>query len=101
MVLREFIEKESIEITDDELEGEIEKMALEAGSESKQVRAMFKELGSKDSLRRVMVERKAVDQVAELALTEGSAVTAKPKRASAKTTKPTNKTSKATKRTGK
>ena len=101
LVLREFIEKESIEITDDELEGEIEKMALEAGSESKQVRAMFKELGSKDSLRRVMVERKAVDQIAELALTEGSAVTAKPKRARAKTTKPTNKVSKATKRTGK
>ena len=76
-------------------------MCIRDSSESKQVRAMFKELGSKDSLRRVMVERKAVDQVAELALTEGSAVTAKPKRASAKTTKPTNKTSKATKRTGK
>ena len=101
LVLREFIEKQNIEIPDQELDSEIEKMALEAGTEAKQVRDMFKELGSKDSLRRVMVERKAVDEISKLALSDEPVSPAKQKRSGATTKKTPKPKSTTSKRTGK
>ena len=68
LVLQEFIKHHAIEVTEDQVKDEIEKMVSDSGPEAKQIRDMFKEQGSKESLRRVMTERKAVDAIAELAL---------------------------------
>ena len=73
-------------------------MVLEAGTESKQVREMFKELGSKDSLRRVMVERKAVDSIAQMTLRENSSSPSKSKPAKLKTKKTSTEITKTPKR---
>ena len=68
LVLQEFIKRNGIEVTEEDVDAEIEKMVSDAGSEAKQVRNMCKEQGAQESLRRVMTERKAVDAIAELAL---------------------------------
>ena len=77
LVMRELVAQNAIEVSDKEVEAEVAKMAGDAGSEGKQIRDMFKEQGAKDSFRRVLAERKAIDVIADIAATEASATKTK------------------------
>lgn len=67
LVIREIVKQQQIDVTDDEIDAEIESMATDAGPEAKEVRKHFQQRENKDSLRRVLQNRKAVQWVSDLA----------------------------------
>ena len=82
LVLRELIKQHDIEVTDDEVNAEVEKLAAGAGPQAGSVRKMFASEVGQASLRRTVLSRKAVDLLSSIAQGEESA--AKPARAQAK-----------------
>jgi trigger factor len=66
-VLREVAKAKSLEATDEELDAEIEEMAGDAGESADQVRRIFQDPERRESLRRVLVNRKTLKHISELA----------------------------------
>ena len=64
-VLRKLVADYSIEVDDDALKEEIEQLAKSAGSDAKQVRSGLKEPSTRESFRRVIAERRAIDRLSE------------------------------------
>lgn len=67
VVLREIATEANIEISDEDIDQEIETMAAGAGQEADQVRKMFEPGENQDSLRRSLLNRKAVEYLTEIA----------------------------------
>jgi trigger factor len=67
VVLREIATLAGIEASDEDVDQEIETMAAGAGQEAEQVRKMFESEENKDSLRRSLLNRKAVEHLTEIA----------------------------------
>ena len=73
LVLRELVDDCGVAVSDEEVDAEIERMAADSGADAKRVRDMFREQATRDSLRRMLEERKVVDAVAALAAGEAEA----------------------------
>ena len=84
VVLREITQSVGIEASEEDVDQEIELMAASAGQEADQLRKMFESEENRDSLRRSILNRKAVQHIAELADQKSNA---KPKNATAEKTK--------------
>ena len=83
-VLREVARHEAFEATDAEVDEEIESMAEGSGAGADEVRKLFTEQERRESLRRALVNRKAIDHLTAIAGQTGSAGKPKAKRAPAK-----------------
>ncbi|MCE2470034.1 MAG: trigger factor [Dehalococcoidia bacterium] len=73
LVLRELVDDCGVAASDEEVDAEIERMAADSGAEANRVRDMFREQTTRDSLRRMLEERKVVDAVAAIAAGEAEA----------------------------
>ena len=67
VVLREIATEANIELSDEDVDQEIETMAAGAGQEADQVRKMFEAVENQDSLRRSILNRKAIEYLTEIA----------------------------------
>lgn len=92
-VLREVARQEAFEASDAEIDEEIESMAEGSGAGADEVRKLFTEQERRESLRRALVNRKAIEHLTAIAAQAGSAGKPKAKRAPAK--RPAAKASKA------
>ncbi len=84
-VLREVAKRQEFESTDADIDAEIEVMASDSGDNADQVRTLFQDPDRRDSLGRVLVNRKTLQYLSGIA-TQPKSGAAKPKaRAAAKT----------------
>ncbi len=67
-VLRAVAARESVEATEDDVEREIESIVSGAGESADEVRKLFEDPERRDSIRRVLVNRKTVELLSEMAL---------------------------------
>lgn len=67
LVLSELAEAEHIEVTDADLEAEIERLAAGAGNQAEQFRQLFSAEGTKEGLRRSLRTRKTIERLAQIA----------------------------------
>ncbi len=82
LVLREVIEQHRIEVSDDEIKAEVEKLATDSGAQADAVRKIFASEEGRTSLRRTVVSRKAMEMLTGIA--KGEIPAAEPARAKAK-----------------
>ncbi len=67
MVIGQVIQDEGIVVSDDEINAEIESMVKDAGERGTQLRQLFSYPQSRESLRRSVLTRKAVERLADIA----------------------------------
>ena len=67
LVLRELVNDCGVAVSGEEVDAEIERIAAESSGDPKQVRDMFREPSTRDSLRRMLEERMVIDAVAAIA----------------------------------
>ncbi|MEX1253862.1 MAG: trigger factor [Dehalococcoidia bacterium] len=72
LVLSQVAEAEHIEVTDSEVEAEIERLTSGAGDQAEEVRRLFSEENAKESLRRTLMTRKTLDRLVEIASSDGT-----------------------------
>ena len=72
LVLSELAEAEHIEVTDAEVQGEIERLASGVSGSADEVRRLFSSDSAKGSLRRSLMTRKTLDRLAEIASADGA-----------------------------
>src|SRR5690606_22688419 len=65
-VLREIAKQQSIEATDEDVDAEIESMAAGYGENGDQVRDLFRDAERRESLRRVLVNRKTLEYISNI-----------------------------------
>ena len=87
--LREVARQQKFDAADADVDAEVEVMAEEAGSEADQVRKLFIDEDRRDSLRRVLINRQALDYLTELS--GRTTKTASKKTAKAKAAAPATK----------
>lgn len=90
-VIRELIRQQAFEATDEEVEAEIETIASEANEQADEVRKLFAEEERRESLRRMLLSRKALEHLTSIAL-DGEAAT---QATSSKKSKPRQKSAEA------
>jgi len=81
-VLREVVSQQSLEANEEEIDAEVESMTGDAGEQADALRQLFSEPGRRDSIRRILVNRKAIEHLTTIAGAEGAAKKAPAKRAS-------------------
>jgi trigger factor len=72
LVLSELAEAEHIEVTDAEVQVEIERLASGVSGSADEVRRLFSSDSAKESLRRSLITRKTLDRLAEIASADGA-----------------------------
>lgn len=72
LVLSELAEAEHIEVTDSEVEAEIERLASGVAGSADEVKRLFSSDSGKESLRRSLQTRKTFDRLAEIASADGA-----------------------------
>ncbi len=77
LILTRVAEVENIEVTDAEVEEEVEKMASAAGPQGEEVGSLFAGPESRDALRRSLLTRKTLARLVEIA-SEGNGASAEP-----------------------
>ena len=70
LVLAKVEEAEDIEVTDSEVEGEIERLTSGAGSQTDEVRRLFSSESAKESLRRSLKTKATLERLAQIASME-------------------------------
>ena len=83
LVLSQVQEAEDIQVTDAEVEAEIDRLTSGTGEQADEVRRLFSSNGAKESLRNSLVTRKTLERLAQIA----STVEAVPEEAQANTSK--------------
>ena len=83
-VLREVARQEAFEATDAEVDAEVESIVESSSTQADEVRKLFTEQERRESLRRVLVNRKAIEHLTSIALQVGGRAGPKAKRAPAK-----------------
>ncbi|MEE8519612.1 MAG: trigger factor [Dehalococcoidia bacterium] len=80
-VLREVVRRQNYEVTEADIDAEIELMAADAGNEAGEMRTLFQEEERRESLGRILLNRKALGHLTEIATKTGGAKAkaAKPK----------------------
>jgi trigger factor len=96
-VLREVAKRQSFEATDEEVDAEIEAMVADAGTQADEARKLFADEERRESLRRVLVNRKTLAYLTELAGRQDGTARKKTTRKRAATPKAAAKTAKITK----
>ena len=86
-VLREIARQQELETTDAEIDEEIESVAEGSGEQADAVRQMFAEQERRDSMRRMLLNRKVMDYLTTLAQGRKAPAKSPPKRAAAKSTR--------------
>jgi FKBP-type peptidyl-prolyl cis-trans isomerase (trigger factor) len=76
------VSQQSFEATEEEVDTEVESMTGDAGEQADALRQLFSEPGRRDSIRRVLVNRKAIEHLTTIAGAGGAAKKAPAKRAS-------------------
>ena len=71
LVLSQLGEAEHIEVTDDEVAAEIERLASGAGNQADELRRLISSDGARESLKRSLVTRKTLDRLVEIASAGG------------------------------
>lgn len=82
-VLREVAKVKELEATDEEVDAEIEEMAGDAGESADQIRQLFQDPDRRESLRRVLVNRKTLKHISEVAAQAPAPAKASRKKAAA------------------
>jgi trigger factor len=72
LVLSQLREAEHIDVTDDEVETEVNRMASSVGDQSDDVRRLFSNDSAKESLRRSLITTKTLKRLAQIASTDGA-----------------------------
>lgn len=85
-VLRTIAKEQNFEPSETDIDAEIDTMATDAGDDADQIRALFEDVDRRESLGRVLVNRKSLEFLTDIA-----GQTAKPKRAAKATTTTGNK----------
>jgi trigger factor len=83
-VLREVAKRQNFEANDEDIDAEIEVMATDSGDDADQVRTLFQDPDRRESLGRVLVNRKTLQYIADIATQSTGA----PKKAKAAAAKP-------------
>ncbi len=73
LALGKLAEEEKIEVAAEEIDGEIEVMAQNAGEQGENMRKLFQSPGTRKSLENVIVTRKTVQRLVQIASGEGEA----------------------------
>jgi trigger factor len=71
LVLSEVGEAEHIEVADEEVETEIERLSSGVGEQADELRRIFSNEGAKENLRRSLTTKKTLDRLVELASSDG------------------------------
>jgi trigger factor len=66
-VLREVAKRQEFESTDEDIDAEVEIMASESGEDADQIRTLFQDADRRESLGRVLVNRKTLDYLSGIA----------------------------------
>lgn len=72
LVLSEVGEAEHIEVGDDEVETEIERLTSGVGEQADELRRLFSEEAAKENLRRSLTTKKTLDRLVEIASSDGA-----------------------------
>ncbi len=72
LVLSEVEEAEHIEVGDDEVETEIERLTSGVGDQADELRRLFSEEAAKENLRRSLTTKKTLDRLVEIASSDGA-----------------------------
>jgi trigger factor len=96
LALSEVAEQEKVEVADDDIEAEIDKLSGAAqGPQAEQVRQLFGSEGGRDTIRRNLLTRRTLDRLVEIATQDGAAEPTaeqeKPKKPRAKRARKTDK----------
>ena len=67
LVISKVAEEESIAVTDEEIDGEVAQMVMGAGEQGEELRKLFQSAEARQSLGRMLVSRKAVERLVEIA----------------------------------
>ena len=67
LVLQKVASEHTLTVADEELDAEVERMAKDSSSEADQFRDLFKDAERRDSLRRMLVSRKALEFLSNMA----------------------------------
>jgi trigger factor len=73
LVLSQVAEAEHIQVAEDDVEAEIERLSSGAGNQAQEVRRLFSEDTAKESLRRTLMTRKTLERLVEIATGQGAA----------------------------
>jgi len=83
-VLREVAKRQEFESSDEDIDAEVEIMAVESGQDADQIRALFQDVDRRESLGRVLVNRKTLDYLSGIAAQPSGKAPAKKRAAAAK-----------------
>jgi trigger factor len=83
-VLREVAKRQEFESSDEDIDAEVEVMALESGEDAGQIRALFEDVDRRESLGRVLVNRKTLGYLSGIAAQPAIKAPAKKRAAAAK-----------------
>ena len=100
LVLEKVVEEQELTVEEDEIATEIERLAEGSGADSEQVREMFQEEERRDSLRRMLLNRKAMETLSNMTADTKGPPAAR-RRASATTRRSAKRPAAETKRRGK
>jgi trigger factor len=85
-VLREVAKRQHFASSDEDIDAEIETMALDSGDDADQIRALFLDVDRRESLGRVLVNRKTLEYLSGIAAQPVAKAPAKKRAAAAKST---------------
>ena len=71
-VLRAVAARQAVEASDEDVDGEIESIASGSGESANDVRQLFEDPERRESIRRVLVNRKTLEHLSEIALRDGA-----------------------------
>ena len=100
LVLEKVSGEHKLEVSDDEVTAEVDRLVQETGSDEDRIRELFKDAERQDSLRRLLLNRKAVDFLSNL-VANGAAPSTKAPRAAASGKQAAKKSTAKPKRKGK
>ncbi len=81
LVLTQFADAENITVTHEEIDAEIDRMAVSAGEQSDMIRRVFGTENGHATVERSLLTRKTLDKLVELASSDGPAARAEPAKA--------------------
>ena len=71
-VLRAVATRQAVEASDEDVDGEIDSIASGSGESADEVRQLFEDPERRESIRRVLVNRKTLEHLSEIALRDGA-----------------------------
>ncbi|HEX5478404.1 MAG TPA: trigger factor [Dehalococcoidia bacterium] len=79
LILTEVSDVEKIEVTDEDIEAELDRLSASAGAQAAQFRQLFDRQEGRDTIRRNLLTRKTLDRLVAIATQDGGAAPEEPK----------------------